>query len=485
MVEQLLALPEDTKLMILAPVVAARKGEQAELLEELRAQGFTRVRIDGRVHELDTAPRLARNAKHSIDVVVDRVKARPEAKQRLAESLETALRHADGKAVVQETDNRKEHLFSAKFACPLCDYAIPELEPRLFSVQQSDGRLPALRRPGQYRIPSIRSASSRIQPVARRRAIRGWDRRNHFYYTMLQSLARHYEFDVEAPWEVLDERIQNLVLYGSGKEAIAFHYPGEKGRTAVKSHPFEGVVPKPRAALQGNRIAGVREELAKLVNQARLPGLRGTRLRREARHVKVADRTIFENLSLFPAPLPRSSSLTETRRREGAGRRPHRARDRQRLEFLVNVGLDYLALGPRGDLALRRRVAAHPPRQPDRSGLTGVMYVLDEPSIGLHQRDNARLIETLQRLRDLGQLGDRRRARRGSDPRRRPRRRHGPGAGDGRRQDRRRGFSRADHLECAIADRPLSRARADDPGAGAARPSQAEDPSQGRDRQQT
>jgi excinuclease ABC subunit A len=402
MVEQLLALPEDTKLMILAPVVAARKGEQADLLEELRAQGFTRVRIDGRVHELDAAPRLARNAKHSIDVVVDRVKARADAKQRLAESLETALRHADGKAVVQETDNRKEHLFSAKFSCPLCDYAIPELEPRLFSFNNPMGACPRCDGLGSIEFFDPKRIVAHPNLSLAAGAIRGWDRRNHFYYTMLQSLARHYEFDVEAPWEVLDERVQNLVLYGSGKEAIAFQYPGEKGRTAVKSHPFEGVVPNLERRYKETDSLVVREELAKLVNQRACPDCGGARLRREARHVKVAERTLQDVSAL---PLKGTYEFFKTLKLPGAKGQVAERIVREianRLEFLVNVGLDYLALDRAatslsGGESQRIRLASQ-----IGSGLTGVMYVLDEPSIGLHQRDNARLIETLQRLRDLG-----------------------------------------------------------------------------------
>jgi excinuclease ABC subunit A len=402
MVEQLLALPEDTKLMILAPVVAARKGEQADLLEELRAQGFTRVRIDGRVHELDAAPRLAKNARHSIDVVVDRVKVRADAKQRLAESLETALRHADGKAVVQETDNRKEHLFSAKFACPLCDYAIAELEPRLFSFNNPMGACPRCDGLGSIEFFDPKRIVAHPNLSLAAGAIRGWDRRNYFYYTMLQSLARHYAFDVEAPWEVLDERVQNLVLYGSGKEAIAFQYPGERGRTAVKSHPFEGVVPNLERRYKETDSLVVREELAKLVNQRACPECGGTRLRREARHVKVADKTIFE-VSAFPLRLCHEffSSLKLAGAKGQVAERIVRE-IANRLEFLVNVGLDYLALDRAatslsGGESQRIRLASQ-----IGSGLTGVMYVLDEPSIGLHQRDNARLIETLQRLRDLG-----------------------------------------------------------------------------------
>ncbi len=402
MVEALLALPEETKLMILAPVVAARKGEQADLLEELRAQGFTRVRIDGRVHELDNAPRLAKNTKHSIDVVIDRVKVRADAKQRLAESLETALRHADERALVFETDSKKEHLFSAKFACPKCDYAIPELEPRLFSFNNPMGACPRCDGLGaiDFFDPKRIVAHPNLSLAAG--AIRGWDRRNHFYYAMLQSLARHYKFDIEAPWEVLDEKVQNLVLYGSGKEAIAFHYPGEKGRTSVKSHPFEGVVPNLERRYRETDSIAVKEELAKLVNQRACPECGGTRLRREARHVKLSDKTIYE-ISAFPLRHCREFFISlklQGAKGQVAERIVREIADR--LEFLVNVGLDYLSLDRAattlsGGEAQRIRLASQ-----IGSGLTGVMYVLDEPSIGLHQRDNARLIETLQRLRDLG-----------------------------------------------------------------------------------
>ncbi|HUQ24784.1 MAG TPA: excinuclease ABC subunit UvrA [Burkholderiales bacterium] len=402
MVEQLLALPEETRLMILAPVVAARKGEQAELLEELRAQGFTRVRIDGRVHELDAAPRLAKNAKHSIDVVIDRVKVRADAKQRLAESLETALRHADGRALVFESDSRKEHLFSAKFACPLCDYAIPELEPRLFSFNNPMGACPRCDGLGSIDFFDPKRIVAHPNLSLAAGAIRGWDRRNHFYYTMLQSLARHYKFDVEAPWEVLEERVQELVLYGSGKETIAFHYPGEKGRTAVKSHPFEGVVPNLERRYKETDSLVVKEELAKLVNQRACPDCGGARLRREARHVKVAERTLQEVSAL---PLRGTFEFFKSLKLPGAKGQVAERIVREiadRLEFLVNVGLDYLALDRAattlsGGESQRIRLASQ-----IGSGLTGVMYVLDEPSIGLHQRDNARLIETLQRLRDLG-----------------------------------------------------------------------------------
>ncbi|HEY6822508.1 MAG TPA: excinuclease ABC subunit UvrA, partial [Burkholderiales bacterium] len=402
MVDHVLAFPEDTKLMVLAPVVAARKGEQGGLLEELRAQGFTRVRIDGRVHELDAAPRLAKNQKHSVDVVIDRLRARPDARQRLAESLETALRHADGRAVVVETESGQEHLFSAKFSCPRCDYALAELEPRLFSFNNPMGACPGCDGLGSVEFfdpkrivahPNISLASG---------AIHGWDRRNHFYHSMLQSLAAHYRFDVEQPWEALDERIQKIVLEGSGTEKIAFRYPSEKGRAALKEHPFEGVIPNLERRYRDTDSSVVREELAKLVNVRACPECGGARLRREARHVKIAGRTIYEISSL---PLKEASNLFAElalpgAKGEVAERIVHEIGNR--LQFLVNVGLDYLSLERSaetlsGGEAQRIRLASQ-----IGSGLTGVMYVLDEPSIGLHQRDNARLIATLKQLRDLG-----------------------------------------------------------------------------------
>jgi excinuclease ABC subunit A len=402
MVDQVMALPEDTRLVLLAPVIAGRKGEQAELLEELRAQGFTRVRIDGKVHDLDAAPRLAKNLKHSVDVVIDRLRVRADARQRLAESFETALRHADGKALVLESDSQKEHLFSARFSCPACDYALPELEPRLFSFNNPMGACPRCDGLGAIEffdpkrivaLPNLSLASG---------AIRGWDRRNHFYYSMLQSLAAHYGFDIEQPWEMLPDAVQKLVLYGSGKEKIAFRYVGERGRSTVKEHAFEGVVPNLERRYRETDSVVVREELAKHRNTQTCPECAGTRLRREARHVKIADKTLHEVSSL---PLRSTLEFFGGLQLPGAKGQVAERIVREianRLEFLVNVGLDYLALGRSaetlsGGEGQRIRLASQ-----IGSGLTGVMYVLDEPSIGLHQRDNARLIETLKRLRDLG-----------------------------------------------------------------------------------
>ena len=402
MVDSLAALPQDSRLMVLAPVIVGRKGEQADLLDELRAQGFTRVRIDGTVHELDAKPRLAKNVKHSVDVVIDRLRVRADARQRLAESLETALRHADGKAIALEVDANKEHLFSARYSCPACDYSLPELEPRLFSFNNPAGACPRCDGLGTVEFFDPKRIVAHPNLSLASGAIRGWDRRNHFYYSMLQSLAKHYRFDLEMPWESLDDRVQSLILSGSGREKIAFHYPSERGRAAVKEHAFEGVIPNHERRYRETDSLVVREELAKLRNIQACPECGGARLRREARHVKVADKTL-QDISAWPLKLTfdffqqlklagSKAVVAERIVREIASR----------LAFLVNVGLEYLSLERSaetlsGGEAQRIRLASQ-----IGSGLTGVMYVLDEPSIGLHQRDNARLLDTLRRLRDIG-----------------------------------------------------------------------------------
>jgi len=402
MVDHVLALPEDAKLMVLAPVVAGRKGEQSELFDELRAQGFTRVRVDGRVFDLDAAPRLAKNTKHSVDVVIDRLKVRPEMKQRLAESFETALRHAEGRAVAVEADTGKEHLFSSRFACPACSYALAELEPRLFSFNNPMGACPACDGLGTIEFFDPKRVVAHPNLSLASGAIKGWDRRNHFYYSMLQSLAKHYRFDIEQPWEALDDKVQQLLLNGSGTEKIAFHYPGERGRSVTKEHPFEGVIPNLERRHRETDSVVVREELSKYLNRKACAECGGTRLRREARHVLLEGRPIYEISRL---PLKQALALFQRLKLPGARGQVAERIVREianRLEFLVNVGLDYLSLDRSaetlsGGEAQRIRLASQ-----IGSGLTGVMYVLDEPSIGLHQRDNARLIETLKRLRDLG-----------------------------------------------------------------------------------
>ncbi len=402
MVDHVLALPEDTKLMILAPVVAGRKGEQSDLFEELRAQGFTRVRVDGKVHELDQAPRLAKNSKHTVEVVIDRLRVKAEVKQRLAESFETALRHADGKAIMSDLDNKKETLFSSKFSCPKCDYALAELEPRLFSFNNPMGACPKCDGLGEVEFFDARRVVAHPNLSLASGAIKGWDRRNHFYHSMLASLSAHYGFDVEAPWEMLDEATQKLILHGSGKEQIAFRYVTERGRSQVREHAFEGVLPNLERRYRETDSVVVREELAKFRNTQACPECAGTRLRREARHVKVDEKAIYE-VSSFP--LRKAFDFFTALKLSGAKQQIAERIVREianRLEFLVNVGLDYLALDRAagslsGGESQRIRLASQ-----IGSGLTGVMYVLDEPSIGLHQRDNARLIDTLKRLRDLG-----------------------------------------------------------------------------------
>jgi excinuclease ABC subunit A len=401
MVDHVLGLPEDTRLMVLAPVVAGRKGEQTELFEELRAQGFVRLRVDGTVHDIDALPKLAKSTKHSVDVVVDRLKARPDAKQRLAESFETALRHADGRAIAVETDTGREHLFSAKFACPVCSYSLPELEPRLFSFNNPMGACPKCDGLGAIQFFDPKRVVAHPELSLASGAIRGWDRRNQFYFQMLTSLAAHFKFDVERAFQKLPESVQSVVLYGT-KEKIPFSYLNERGRTIVREHSFEGVVPSMERRYRETESIVVREELAKFLNTRPCPECEGTRLRTEARNVKVGGRPIYvlsalplrEALAFFGAlVLPgHKAAIAERIVQEIVAR----------LGFLVNVGLEYLSLDRAaetlsGGESQRIRLASQ-----IGSGLTGVMYVLDEPSIGLHQRDNGRLLDTLKRLRDLG-----------------------------------------------------------------------------------
>ena len=401
MVDAVMALPEDTKLMVLAPVIANRKGEQAELFSELRAQGFVRVRIDTRVYEIDSLPKLARNSKHTVDVVIDRLKIRPDVKQRLAESFETALRHADGRALAVETDSGREHLFSAKFACPVCSYALAELEPRLFSFNNPMGACPDCDGLGTISFFDPKRVVGFPNLSLAGGAIKGWDRRNQFYFQMLTSLAAHYKFEVDAPFERLAEAVQKIILYGT-TERIPFSYLNERGRTFVKEHPFEGIIPNLERRYRETDSVVVREELAKYLNVKPCPSCDGTRLKLEARHVKVAEKPIYE-LSALPlkAGLAFFGKLVLPGHKQAIAEKIVNEIV-SRLKFLVNVGLDYLSLDRSADTlsggeAQRIRLASQ-----IGSGLTGVMYVLDEPSIGLHQRDNGRLLDTLKNLRDLG-----------------------------------------------------------------------------------
>ncbi len=411
MVDAVLAMPEDTKLMILAPVVANRKGEHVDLFEEMQAQGFVRFRIQSgtgsaKIYEVDDLPKLKKTEKHTIDVVIDRIKIRADIKQRLAESFETALRLAEGRAIAMEMDSGKEHLFSNKFACPICGYALQELEPRLFSFNNPMGACPECDGLGHIEFfdpkrivafPNLSLASG---------AVKGWDRRNQFYFQMLSNLAAHYGFDLDMPFEQLPEQARQVVLFGSGRQTVPFTYINERGRTVVREHTFEGVVNNLQRRYRETDSLAVKEELAKFINQKECPSCHGARLRVEARHVKVGSgkqqRAIYE---VAATPLRDTLAFFETLKLSGAKKE---IADRiikeivSRLKFLNNVGLDYLSLERSADTlsggeAQRIRLASQ-----IGSGLTGVMYVLDEPSIGLHQRDNDRLIDTLKHLRDIG-----------------------------------------------------------------------------------
>jgi excinuclease ABC subunit A len=402
MVDAVLMMPEETKLMILAPAVVNRKGEQLELFVELRAKGFVRVRVDGKVYEIDAVPKLTKNQKHTVEVVVDRLRIRPDLKQRLAESFETALRNGDGRAIAVEMDSGEEHLYSAKFACPICSYSLQELEPRLFSFNNPMGACPRCDGLGAISFFDPKRVVAFPQLSLASGTIKGWDRRNQFYFQMLQSLAKHYGFDLDRPFAKLPEKIQQMILYGSEKEKIAFTYLSDRGKPTVREHAFEGIIPNLERRYRETDSLMVREELAKYLNSKPCPECDGTRLRREARHVKVGGRAIFE---ISNWPLKETGEFFGKLRLEG---QRQAIADKivkeivNRLQFLNNVGLDYLSLDRSaetlsGGEAQRIRLASQ-----IGSGLTGVMYVLDEPSIGLHQRDNDRLLQTLKHLRDLG-----------------------------------------------------------------------------------
>ncbi|MBC7780311.1 MAG: excinuclease ABC subunit UvrA, partial [Proteobacteria bacterium] len=402
MVDHVLALPPDTGLMIVAPLLVDRKGEQRELLSDLRAQGFVRVRIDGEVFDLDEAPKLARNRKHSVEIVVDRLRVREDQKQRLAESFEMALRHADGRAIAIELDTDTSHLFSSRFACPVCGWSIPELEPRLFSFNNPAGACPRCTGLGSEQFFDPQRVVAFPELSLASGAIKGWDRRNQFYFQLLQSLARHYAFDIDAPFESLPETVREKILFGSGDEQIRFTYPAERGAKQVRDHPFEGIVPNLERRFRETESPVVREELSQYQSVRACLDCAGTRLRKEARCVRIADLGIFD---IGRMPLREAVEFFRTLTLDGARQTIAERINREienRLGFLVNVGLDYLSLDRSADTlsggeSQRIRLASQV-----GSGLTGVMYVLDEPSIGLHQRDNARLLGTLAHLRDIG-----------------------------------------------------------------------------------
>ncbi|HSE12163.1 MAG TPA: excinuclease ABC subunit UvrA [Rudaea sp.] len=404
MVDATLALNPEHRYMLLAPVIRERKGEHLQVFEQLRAQGFVRARVDGTLHELDVVPALALRVKHTIEAVIDRFRPAADIKQRLAESFETALRLGDGIALVVDLDDEKvaQIVFSSRFSCPICDYSLPELEPRLFSFNSPVGACGTCDGLGVTQVfdPARVVVHPNLSLAAG--AVRGWDRRNMYYFQLILSLARHYKFDIDTPWEQLPEGIQHAVLFGSGDEQISFRYLTEAGGSVTRKHRFEGILPNLERRYKETESPMVREELAKFISQRPCPDCHGERLNRSARNVFVGDR----NLPTLTA-LPIDQSLDFFHKLKLAGWRGEIAAKivkeiRERLRFLVDVGLDYLTLDRQADSlsggeAQRIRLASQ-----IGAGLVGVMYVLDEPSIGLHQRDNERLLGTLTRLRDLG-----------------------------------------------------------------------------------
>ncbi|MFO1431472.1 MAG: excinuclease ABC subunit UvrA [Candidatus Competibacteraceae bacterium] len=404
MVDQILALPQDSRLMLLAPVVKERKGEHIKLLEELRAQGFIRARIDGDVVELDSPPELDLRRKHTIEVVVDRFKVRPDRGIRLAESLETALRLANGLAKVAFMDapDSAELVFSANFACPECGYSLSELEPRLFSFNNPVGACPTCDGLGVKQFFDPQRVVAHPHLGLARGAVRGWDRYNPYYFQLISSLAKHYHFDVETPFQDLPERLRQIVLYGSGGERIAFEHTDSRGELSVRHHTFEGIIPTMERRYRETDSEALREELAKYLSSRACPSCEGTRLNQSARHVYVAGRSLPDIAALPIGEAQGFFAESQLPGRRGAIAAKIVKEIQERLSFLVNVGLDYLTLERSADTlsggeAQRIRLASQ-----IGAGLVGVMYVLDEPSIGLHQRDNARLLQTLLRLRDLG-----------------------------------------------------------------------------------
>jgi excinuclease ABC subunit A len=405
MVDQVMKLPEGTAAALLAPLIADRKGEHAEALEGLASQGFVRVRIDSRLHEMEALPKLDPKRKHTIEAVVDRFRVKADSAQRLAESFETALRVSGGLArlIFLDEPTRDEIVFSSRHACPVCGYSVPTLEPKLFSFNSPTGACPTCDGLGVKEFFDPQRVVTNPDLSLAGGAIRGWDRRNAYYFQLIQSLARHYGFDIETPWNELPAKVQKVVLSGSGDDVIEFRYTeGGKGKTSRKKHVFEGILPNLERRYRETESTTVREELAKYLGMQPCPDCKGARLNRAARYVFVSDR-----------PLPEVAHLTVGRaleffrslqlpgwRGEVASKIVKDVGDR--LRFLVDVGLDYLTLDRSaeslsGGEAQRIRLASQV-----GSGLTGVMYILDEPSIGLHQRDNRRLLATLKHLRDIG-----------------------------------------------------------------------------------
>jgi excinuclease ABC subunit A len=408
MVDQILKMPDGLAVVLLAPVVIDRKGEHAEVFDSMRGQGFVRARVDGRIHELDALPKLDPKKKHTVEVVVDRLRIRADAQQRLSESLETALRLAGGTVRLAPYDAEKptkpedEVLFSARQACPVCGYSVPALEPKMFSFNSPAGACPTCDGLGlkDFFDPARVVAYPHLSLAGG--AIKSWDRKNAYYYALITAMARHYKFDPETPWDELSKKAQTVMLYGSGTDEVEFRYQHGNGRTTKKKHRFEGIIPNLERRYKETDSLPVREELAKYLGTQPCPDCNGTRLNRTARNVFVGTHSLPEiaHLTVGDAKAMFASLDVAGWRAEVADKIVKEVGDR--LRFLVDVGLDYLTLDRSaeslsGGEAQRIRLASQV-----GSGLTGVMYILDEPSIGLHQRDNSRLLATLKHLRDLG-----------------------------------------------------------------------------------
>ncbi len=403
MVDTVMALPDGTKLMLLAPVIRERKGEHLHVFEELRASGFVRARIDGIVTDLDDTPELDKKKKHTVEVVVDRFKVRDDLKLRLAESFETALALTDGTASISYMDeDANDLLFSARFACPQCGHSISELEPKLFSFNNPAGACASCDGLGMKQFFDAERIVLHPQASLAEGAIRGWDRRNVYYFHMLTSLAEHYGFAIDTPFEELGKKHRNIILNGSGREEIQFSYINDRGDVFRRTHPFEGILPNMERRYRGTESQSVREDLARFLATSHCPDCDGTRLCHDARNVFVDNRSLPSI-----ADLPVGDSLKYFENLQLEGRKGEIADKilkelRARYRFLVDVGLNYLTLNRSaetlsGGEAQRIRLASQ-----IGAGLVGVMYILDEPSIGLHQRDNQRLLNTLTHLRDLG-----------------------------------------------------------------------------------
>jgi len=406
MVDQAMELPTDTKVMVLAPIIQERKGEHLQLIHELIAQGFIRARVDGYVVELAEMPTLDPKKKHSIDVVVDRLKIKDESRLRMAESFETATNLSDGLAKLafmdEQSDTKDDLLFSARFACPVCGHSIAELEPKLFSFNNPAGACNTCDGLGMHQSFDAERVITNPELPLSGGAIRGWDRRNVYYFQMLSSLAEHYQFDIDLAFEELPQNIQDNILYGSKGETVNFTYVNDRGDKVNRKHAFEGVIPNMNRRYRETDSTAVREELSRYLTTKKCPDCLGTRLCKDARHVFVAD---FDLPSITSMSIGHAMTRLENCKLPG-----HRGEIAEkilkeiiaRLSFLVNVGLDYLNLERSADTlsggeAQRIRLASQ-----IGAGLVGVMYILDEPSIGLHQRDNGRLLQTLTRLRDMG-----------------------------------------------------------------------------------